>query len=89
MSEKLEDIKRSRDYQRERVRHVKIARNRNADGLAYWRDRAMKYESALDRIIGIDTTVSDGGKVHDHGRCAEIAIDALKESTPSRKELGE
>jgi hypothetical protein len=36
-----------------------------------------KYKAALERIIDIDTVVNDGGKVHDHGPCAEIAIQAL------------
>jgi hypothetical protein len=39
--------------------------------------RTVELETALDRIIDIDTRVSDGGKVHDHGPCAEIAIAAL------------
>ena len=47
MSENMEDLKHSRNYQRERVKQVKIARNRNADGLAYWRERAMAMETAL------------------------------------------
>ena len=32
---------------------------------------------ALERIINLDTHISDGGKVHDHGSYAQIAMDAL------------
>lgn len=34
--------------------------------------------NALEKIIEFDTDVSDGGKVHDHGIFAEIAIEALR-----------
>lgn len=44
--------------------------------------RIRELESALEAIIDTDTTVSGGGKVHDHGWCAEIAIAAL-----SRKDV--
>ena len=39
---------------------------------------------ALERIIDADTVISDGGKVHDHGRCAEIAMAALSDMTKHR-----
>lgn len=47
MSEIVEDIKRSRDHQRDRVKQLKKARNQNAAGLAYWRERAMQLEAEL------------------------------------------
>lgn len=36
-----------------------------------------RWQSAFEAIIDADTLISDGGKVHDHGPCAQIAIDAL------------
>lgn len=48
MSESLEDIKRSRNYQRERVKQVKKARNQIADGLAHWKERAEAAEAELE-----------------------------------------
>jgi hypothetical protein len=33
---------------------------------------------ALNEIVVVDTVVSDGGKMHDHGASAEIAMRALR-----------
>lgn len=40
-------------------------------------DEIVRLRAALEKIIDADTIVSDGGKVHDHGSCAGIAIAAL------------
>jgi len=50
MSERMEELRISRDYQKARVGIIKIARNRIADGLKYWRERAMKAEAECERL---------------------------------------
>lgn len=56
MSESMEDIKRSRNHQRERVKHLKIARNRHIAGLVYWRERALLAETTINRLL-VDTEI--------------------------------
>lgn len=43
---------------------------------------------ALEKIIEFDTDVSDGGKVHDHGIFAEIAIEALRHPAQQKPDCG-
>lgn len=50
MGDAVEVLRRSRDYQRDRVKQVKKARNQNADGLEYWRGRAAAAEAALKAV---------------------------------------
>lgn len=47
--------------------------------------RIEELTKALEEIIDVDTLISDGGKVHDHGPCAERAIAVLALPLEDRK----
>lgn len=77
-----EDIIRSRDHQRNKVKQVKKSRNRIVNGLKYWRERCVAAEEYI-RTGGNRVELIPGDVVHIKSGSPKMTIASLTKKRAS------